>query len=644
MKNKKLQKKLMTAVSSAFLLSAAAAPITAGHVAAASNFKDVPAGAFYEKAVNNLSEKGVIGGYSDGTFKPGKSVTRAEAAKMLAFDLGLAKPTATSSNFTDVKKNDWFYEPVTSLAQAGGISGFQNGTFQPNKTITRAEMASMLVKAFSLEENAEASKAQFTDVNPNSWYASAVQTLFGNKITSGKSATKFAPNDPVTRGEIAAFIQKVNDAKGNASTGTTVNNENKNTSIIEKISDDSTTITISGQSYKIPATLNGILNSSNSAILAKATMKFEVKDGQISKITYLQLNTSGQPSDANKEFSNNLSLDGKGNTINGTLEVNADYISLKNITITGNLEITSKLANDFYSEKLTIQGQTLVNGGDSNTVVFKDSKLATATINKKDVKVEAKGNTSIQALNINSNAHVAADDSASLSKTTINSGASTVQLDGPFRTVEANQAATLKGNAEIKDLQVKQNANLSLELKNKIAQITAEKGGKFSLDADTAIGQLLLPLGVQASDVVSNFNDRKNNIEKTNNEVNADYKAPSASAGGGGGGATTTKPTADSILSTYKTQLEQLKSEAQTKFEALKTEVKQSANYQKDGTIDFSYMAKALQLYDHYESEFNKTYTNAKSNLVKNGYSEGDADPIKNEFDRIVGEYGEYLN
>ncbi|MEC1718793.1 S-layer homology domain-containing protein [Schinkia azotoformans] len=242
MYKKNFKKELLTAISSAFLITAAVTPITAEHSHAATAFKDISTGVFYEKAVYSLSDKGVIGGYSDGTFKPDKAVTRAEAAKMIAFDLGLGKPVGTSANFSDVKKEDWFYEPVTALTQAGGISGYEDGTFKPNKTITRAEMASMLVKAFSIEEKPDAQKAQFTDVNPASWYAKAVQTLYGNNITSGRSASQFAPNDPVTRGEIAAFIQKVNDGKSSqAKDQTTGNTETTNVNNTEKPSEGSST-------------------------------------------------------------------------------------------------------------------------------------------------------------------------------------------------------------------------------------------------------------------------------------------------------------------------------------------------------------------------------------------------------------------
>lgn len=621
--NRNRQKKLMTAVASAFIITAAASPLLADKVEAAANFKDVPAGAFYEKAVQTLSEKDVIGGYEDGTFKPSKSVTRAEAAKMLAFDLGLTAP-GQNSTFTDVKKDDWFYQPVTALSQAGGISGYENGTFQPNKTITRAEIASMLVKAYSLQASEGSEKATFADVSPESWYASAVQTLYGNKITSGKSANQFAPNDPVTRGEIAAFIHKVNEAKANKDTNTP-----STSTIIEKIYEDGSTITITGVTYKIPASLNGILSTSNAAILANAKINFAEKDGAITEITYLQLNTSGQPSTA-AEFANNLVLDGQGNTINGTVEVNANYITLKNLTINGNLEITPKLANDFYSEKLIVKGKTLVNGGDDNTVVFKDAKLGAVDINKKDVKVEAKGTTSADQLNISSNTHVAVDEDAKINKAVLNNGATEVKLDGPIAVLESvgNKETALKGNATIKELQIKNGALLSLEIKNKIATVVVEKGGKINLGASTAIGHLQIPNGTQASDIVSNFNDRKDNIEKTNNDTNSDYKNPNATAGGGGGGggggATTTTPTTPNVkdIIDYKPNLSGLQGDALEEYNDLKARA-ESYMDANNGKVSIGIVLEAVQFLNEHDPNFSPS--SILDTLEENGLSKEEA-------------------
>lgn len=627
--NKNLhKKKLVKVLTSAFIAATVSTtPFVANTTDAAANFKDVPSGAFYEKAVYELAEKGVIGGYNDGTFLPNKAVTRAEAAKMLAFDLGLTDSDQPSTNFTDVKKENWFFQPVSALSQAGGISGYENRTFQPNKTITRAELASMLVKAYSLKAPTTSTQLTFKDVAPRSWYVDAVQILLENKITSGKSATQFAPNDIVTRGEIAAFISKVN-ASNKIDKPVIIPN------MIEKIAGDNS-ITIAGKTYKAATNLSGILNSKNSAVLQNAKLEFKENNGTITDITYLQLNSNGQASE--QEFSKNAVLDGIGNTINGKLEVNANYVTIKNVTVNGDLEITSNLKNDFYSEKLTVKGQTIVKGGDDNTVVFKDASLGVVTINKKDVRVEPKGNTSVQEININSNAHIAVDDSASISKTIINNGANYVQFDGQFGTVEVKnyQSTILKGNATIKELQVKQNTNISIEINNKITKVTAEKGGILSIGINTAVSNLQLPTGIKATDIVSNYESIKNNIEKTNSESNPDFKVPAIGGGGGGGGGISSG--ADTIINKYKSELDGLKDTAKQDFTKLLTDYL-TGNISKEVAKQ-----KGNEKFDGYKASFDSSYGKLVNELKENGYSEEKAKVIQDEFNKMIDPYKGYL-
>lgn len=625
--NKNLhKKKLVKVLTSAFIAATVSTtPFVANTTDAAANFKDVPSGAFYEKAVYELAEKGVIGGYNDGTFLPNKAVTRAEAAKMLAFDLGLTDSDQPSTNFTDVKKENWFFQPVSALSQAGGISGYENRTFQPNKTITRAELASMLVKAYSLKAPTTSTQLTFKDVAPRSWYVDAVQILLDNKITSGKSATQFAPNDIVTRGEIAAFISKVN-ASNKIDKPVIIPN------MIEKIAGDNS-ITIAGKTYKAATNLSGILNSKNSAVLQNAKLEFKENNGTITDITYLQLNSNGQASE--QEFSKNAVLDGNGNTINGKLEINANFITIKNVTVNGDLEITSNLKNDFYSEKLTVKGQTIVKGGDDNTVVFKDASLGVVTINKKDVRVEPKGNTSVQEININSNAHIAVDDSASISKTIINNGANYVQFDGQFGTVEVKnyQSTILKGNATIKELQVKQNTNISIEITNKITKVTAEKGGILSIGINTAVSNLQLPTGIKATDIVSNYESIKNNIEKTNSESNPDFKVPAIGGGGSGG----ISSGADTIINKYKSELDGLKDTAKQDFTKLLTDYL-TGNISKEVAKQ-----KGNEKFDGYKASFNSSYGKLVNELKENGYSEEKAKVIQDEFNKMIDPYKGYL-
>ena len=102
-------------------------------------FTDVPTDAWYAKAVNTLASLGMLGGYSDGTFQPERTITRAEFAVVaLAFADG---GNGASCSFTDVSRNDWFYQYAAQAGKYGWIGGYPDGSFRPNNKITRAEVS-----------------------------------------------------------------------------------------------------------------------------------------------------------------------------------------------------------------------------------------------------------------------------------------------------------------------------------------------------------------------------------------------------------------------------------------------------------------------------------------------------------------------
>ncbi|MCI7159156.1 MAG: S-layer homology domain-containing protein [Flintibacter sp.] len=103
------------------------------------SFSDVPTDAWYAKAVNTLSSLGMLGGYPDGTFRPDAPITRAEfAAIALAFAYD---PASASCSYTDVSANAWYYTYVAQATTYGWIGGYPDGSFRPNNSITRAEVA-----------------------------------------------------------------------------------------------------------------------------------------------------------------------------------------------------------------------------------------------------------------------------------------------------------------------------------------------------------------------------------------------------------------------------------------------------------------------------------------------------------------------
>jgi len=176
--------------------------------AAAISFKDVKPGVHYYEPVLELAGRGVVKGYEDGTYRPNASVTRAQAAKILAHVLDLDTTNVKDPGFSDVKKGTPYYGPIAALAQAGYIKGYEEKgvkSYKPNDNLTRSQMAKILTLGFDLEESALAAN-RFKDVKPTDAYAGYVAALLALDITTGTTPTTFAPNGLVTRGQMATFV------------------------------------------------------------------------------------------------------------------------------------------------------------------------------------------------------------------------------------------------------------------------------------------------------------------------------------------------------------------------------------------------------------------------------------------------------
>ena len=137
------------------------------------SFSDVPTDAWYAKAVNTLSSLGMLGGYPDGTFRPDAPITRAEFA---AIALAFAYDSASAScPYTDVRSSAWYYTYVAQATTYGWIGGYPDGSFRPNNSITRAEVAVIVNNMLGrdaderyIDRNAD-ELVSFVDLSKNHW-------------------------------------------------------------------------------------------------------------------------------------------------------------------------------------------------------------------------------------------------------------------------------------------------------------------------------------------------------------------------------------------------------------------------------------------------------------------------------------------
>lgn len=173
-------------------------------------FADVPVSHWAHGAVRALAAKGIAAG--NGTaFEPGRDVTRAEFAAMLTRLLGLRAGSAGSA-FTDVKAGTWYADAVAAAAGAGLVTGRSAVTFDPAGTLTRQEMAVMLLRAYTYQHGGAAgspaaSAAAFADLAQAApWAADAVRSVSALGLVQGRSAGRFAPAATLTRAEAAQAL------------------------------------------------------------------------------------------------------------------------------------------------------------------------------------------------------------------------------------------------------------------------------------------------------------------------------------------------------------------------------------------------------------------------------------------------------
>lgn len=191
--------------------SQATAPTTTTQGAEAVSYSDVPVSYWAYNAINYLSSKGMVSGYPDGTFKPDASVTRAEFTAMLVKALRLSA-TGTTGAFTDIAPDSWCYNAVNEATAAGLVSGTGGHLFDPNAPVTREQMAGMVANALG----AKASSVDGTELNPfsdksnvSTWALTSMEQAVKAGIVSGVSADTIAPHANATRAQATAIIYKM---------------------------------------------------------------------------------------------------------------------------------------------------------------------------------------------------------------------------------------------------------------------------------------------------------------------------------------------------------------------------------------------------------------------------------------------------
>ncbi|PWV95535.1 glycerophosphoryl diester phosphodiesterase [Paenibacillus cellulosilyticus] len=172
------------------------------------SFSDIT-GHWASSVIMLVAEHGFMNGYQDGTFKPNNSITRAEFITVVARLLALPDAQGSSS-FNDVAADAWYAKYVNSAVEAGWVQGFADHTFRPSQNITREEAVVILYRA--LQDKlvlAGGEQLTFTDSGTiAAWAQEAVLAMTSNGLLGGYPDDTIRPKANLTRAEVAAMIMK----------------------------------------------------------------------------------------------------------------------------------------------------------------------------------------------------------------------------------------------------------------------------------------------------------------------------------------------------------------------------------------------------------------------------------------------------
>ncbi|MEL3959885.1 S-layer homology domain-containing protein [Lysinibacillus endophyticus] len=167
---------------------------------AATSFTDVKGDFWAEKEISNFVDLGIVKGYPDKTFRPENTVTRGQAAIMIARGLKLDVSNVGAVSYEDIK--DASIKEIAAVTKAGIMKG-TNGKFEPNKPLTRAQMATILTNAFKLKGDGS---TIFTDVAKDHYAYEAIDAIVSNKIATGLEDGSFKPEEATTRAQFVVFL------------------------------------------------------------------------------------------------------------------------------------------------------------------------------------------------------------------------------------------------------------------------------------------------------------------------------------------------------------------------------------------------------------------------------------------------------
>ncbi|RGX00272.1 IdeS/Mac family cysteine endopeptidase [Paraclostridium sordellii] len=175
------------------------------------NLKDI-SGHWAKKEINQFISSGYVNGYEDGTFRPDNSITRAEFVKLVNKYFGFNNKE--DIKFSDINTNDWYYKDICIASKSGYINGYEDKTFKPNKTITREEVSKILITIKNKQDNVYDKLNKYADKNKvSNWAKPYVEGAIEQGYLKGDDLGLLNPTNNITRAESVTILSRVSKEK-----------------------------------------------------------------------------------------------------------------------------------------------------------------------------------------------------------------------------------------------------------------------------------------------------------------------------------------------------------------------------------------------------------------------------------------------
>ncbi|MBO9610297.1 MAG: S-layer homology domain-containing protein, partial [Paenibacillaceae bacterium] len=380
------------------------------------------------------------------------------AAQLPSSELPAALPGFQDTN------DHWAEKEIREWSNLGMISGFQDGTFRPDREVTRVEFATLVNRLFGFTEKAGRSpdgellahaaggQARFPDVSPEDWFAAQVESAVQAGYMQGDSDGSFRPTQPLNRAEAAIIIARLVPMV--ALTGADPLSRFADRAAVPAYGRDALAGAV--DAGYLAGLDDGTLRPGKAITRAEAVVLLDRVLGQ----------SNGKPGPGFKPAPKQLAKAGTygpasgAATVAGDLTLNAPGIVMQNVTVNGDLLIGEDVGEgDVYLRNVKVAGHTIVKGGGQNSVHIDDSDLSTIVIEKVGgrVRVVVGGTTVIEQMDIQSDATVESTgegENVGIAGISI-SNTGEVTLSGNFKSVEVKSNVQLTvASGKIEHIQV----------------------------------------------------------------------------------------------------------------------------------------------------------------------------------------------